>query len=128
MIRAILYQDNAQYDVLNIYLVRPFICFKLTLTANNHFYPILPIAVKTKFSAQWLIFTNFDFHWQNRRFSAKMSLYTWEIKFSKLKSFRNSQFDFFLGLQCSTLSQINQNHNDFSFVWCLHFKTDFKRA
>ena len=41
MIRAILYEDNAQYDVLNIYLVRPFICFKLTLTVENHFYPHL---------------------------------------------------------------------------------------
>ena len=59
MIRAILYQDNAQYDVLNIYLVRPFICFKHTLTVKNHFYPILPVAVKTEFSARWLIF---DFH------------------------------------------------------------------
>ena len=42
MIRAILYEDNAQYDVLNIYLVRPFICFKLTLTVENHFTPFLP--------------------------------------------------------------------------------------
>ena len=41
MIRAILYEDNAQYDVLNIYLVRPFICFKLYSNSQKPFLLLL---------------------------------------------------------------------------------------
>ena len=77
MIRAILYEDNAQYDVLNIYLVRPFICFKLYSNSQKPF--LLLLTSLNDFSAQWLmprssvIRKNAHFHSKNLIFARKIS-------------------------------------------------------
>ena len=77
MIRAILYEDNAQYDVLNIYLVRPFICFKLYSNSQKPF--LLLLTSLNDFSAQWLMpwssvtRKNAHFHSKNLIFARKIS-------------------------------------------------------
>ena len=85
MIRAILYEDNAQYDVLNIYLVRPFICFKLYSNSQKPF--LLLLTSLNDFSAQWLMpwssvtRKNAHFHSKNLIFARKISSQITRISF-----------------------------------------------